>query len=316
MNQVRTNLPSDNPFALMRSRSQSIPKYVKSYESANPSFAKPKYFTELEKLIRRRYPSLNSSELIRTSNFLEPIYERKGLLTDDEIDNAVKQIDVQSQLNKLPEIVSQKLTEIYNSLSAIERKSLLSGNIGERLGIEGVPESDLRDAVAGINMIAPSTIESSPQISASVSFPEVIQSSPIEQLPLEEETPITQEPPMKYEDYSEEVKTYLSKLRQLYPRLTPIEKAFVSKVNGPIHFMEKYPDIFGDINPRYLFNLDLNSFKEYINGSSKWGPKFDKKVFTQFLPKEKEQIQEEEVAKGSGKKKSEKKDKKKVVYYF
>lgn len=182
-----TVLPSNYAIEKTLKKVQIAPKYKKTFgNSSNIKWAMNKNFYLIQPKILRLYPSMSDTDQIRASAMLEPLFLQKQTLTDDDINFAVKQVYAQKQFAEFPDTVNKKLTDIYNSLDALEKKNILTRhNLVDSLGLtdEGLTDGELRSALAnieaaGIEKIVPEEITLTPEVVSSYSSDTILAPAP------------------------------------------------------------------------------------------------------------------------------------------
>lgn len=219
---IPTLLPPDNPYTLLRAQVPSIPRFVKLRPTSSSKWTRSKYFNEIERRVRQYHPSIPDSDLIKVTNELTPLYERKGLVSKEEVDETVKQVQAKKHLENLPDVVESKLTNIYNTLSGEERlKIIQSSSPSELLKIEGVPDDELREALVKLIKLGPN-FKISPPIEGAPGLP-MIEPSPVQDEPLSDSD--TDQLEKAFKRFKGIADTYLKEARDIYGKL-PLDQRF------------------------------------------------------------------------------------------
>ncbi len=134
-----TALPKN--FAITKALGNQVAptSYVKTFSDVSQSkWAVPQNYYPIQRIISKYYPNLSNSNMILMASKLSPIYMRNASLSQKDVDDAYADVEARRNMQKLPQLLQDKLSQIYNALTDDKKLEVLeSGTPARDLGLEG-----------------------------------------------------------------------------------------------------------------------------------------------------------------------------------
>ena len=131
---------------------------VAQFSTSNPAYMRnTNNYQFIEREVKKLYPVISNSDMVRISVILDPVFTRYGGLTKQDIDEAIKRNHAQKSMELLPNyVVARDIAERYNKLSPAEKDAILKNpNPAKLLGIDEdiVSTDSIRKMISSLNLL-------------------------------------------------------------------------------------------------------------------------------------------------------------------